>query len=104
MSRQEFDPARGRIKRTVLFHALEEGVVTAATLNRLTGLGVTELQGCLVRLRDAGMVGLVVKKVTPATGHRYNGHGLTPKGIEAAMQIDQSDVIFAKAELERANA
>ncbi len=99
MSRHEFNPARGRVKRTVLFHALEEGVVTASTLCALTGMRIASAQGALGRLREWGLMRWASKDVTPTTDQRFSGHALTVKGIEAAMQIDQSDVIFAKAEL-----
>lgn len=98
MSRHEFNPARGRVKRTVLFHALEEGVVTASTLCALTGLGLASAQGALVRLREGGLMRWASKDVTPTTEHRHSGHALTTKGMEAALQIDKSEVIFASAE------
>lgn len=95
MSRQEFNPARGRVKRTVLFHALEEGVVTASTLRTLTGLSMASTQGALIRLRECGLVRGTTAEITPTTDRRFSGHALTYKGIEAAMQIDKSEVIFA---------
>lgn len=104
MSRQEFNPSRGRIKRTVLFHALEEGVVTASTLRTLTGLSTDSMQGALIRLRNDGLLNWAADEVMPTTDRRVSGHALTPKGIEAALQIDQSEVIFAAVETEGAPA
>lgn len=98
MSRQEYDPSRGRIKRTVLFHTMEEGVVTASTLTALTGLSTDSTQGALIRLREAGLLGWAADEVMPTTDRRVSGHALTKKGIEAALRIDPSEVIFAKAE------
>ena len=53
---QDDNPNRGRVKRTVLFHALEEGVVTAATLHKLTGLGEFSTSSSLKRLRECGLM------------------------------------------------
>lgn len=96
---------RGRMKRTVLFHTLEEGVVTASTLAKLIGRDVLSVRDCLARMRDAGLLQWTSRDVTPTSDRRFTGHSLTPKGIEAALTVDKTEVLFAvEAEAEGATA
>lgn len=95
---QDNNPNRGRVKRTVLFHALEEGVVTAATLHKLTGLSIVSVVSSLDRLRESGLMRWAPRKVTPTTDRRFGGHGLTARGVEAALLVDARDVVFAAVE------
>lgn len=97
---QDNNATRGRVKRTILFHTLEEGVVTAATLNALTGLSVLAARDGLARMRESGLVQWAKHAVTPTTDRRFSGHALTAKGIEAAMTVDRAEVIFVTAEME----
>ena len=96
---QDDNATRGRIKRTILFHLLEEGVVTATTLHALTGLSVLAARDGLTRMRDSGLVQWAAREVTPTTDRRFSGHALTEKGIEAAMTVERAEVVFAAAEM-----
>lgn len=93
-------PNCGRVKRTVLFHALEEGVVTVATLQKLTGLSIFRVRYSLERLCESGLMHWVSREVTPSTDRRFSGHGLTAKGIEAALLVDPADVLFSAEKME----
>ena len=100
MSRQEFYPSRGRVKRTVLYHALEEGVVTATTLSMLTGLQPKDIRGAFHRTRCLGLMEPAPREVTPYVDRLVKGYCLTPKGMEAALLIDKAEVVFATLEME----
>jgi hypothetical protein len=95
MSRREFNPSRGHIKRTVLFHTMEEGVVTAATLHALTGLQPECLRSAFQRTRCLGLIEPAPREVTPYVDRLVRGYCLTAKGIEAALLVEKSEVIFA---------
>ena len=91
---------RGRVKRTVLYHALEEGVVTAPTLSVLTGLSNQRAREGLIRTRNNGLIQPAMREVTPYLGRHVKGYCLTPKGMEAALLVDKADVVFATVAME----
>lgn len=95
MSQHEYNPTRGHMKRSVLFHTLEEGVVTASTLSKLTDRDVLAIRDCLARMRDSGLLQWTARDVTPTSDRRFTGHALTQKGIEAALTVDKTEVLFA---------
>ena len=94
------NPTRGRVKRTVLFHALEEGVVTVPTLSVLTGLQPKDIRGAFHRTRCLGLMEPAPREVTPYVDRLVKGYCLTPKGMEAALLVDKADVVFATVEME----
>lgn len=91
---------RGRVKRTVLFHALEEGVVTVPTLSVLTGLQPKDIRGAFHRTRCLGLMEPAPREVTPYVDRLVKGYCLTPKGMEAALLVDKAEVVFATVEME----
>ena len=78
--------------------------IAALDLSALTGLRMIAAQGALIRLREDGLLDWAAAEVMPTTDRRVSGHALTPKGIEAALQIEKSDVMFAAVEAETEGA
>lgn len=105
MSQHEYNPTRGHMKRSVLFHTLEEGVVTASSPAKLIGRDVLSVRDCLARMRHVGLLQWTSRDVMPTSDRRFTGHALTQKGIEAALTVDKTKVLFAvEAEAEGAAA
>jgi hypothetical protein len=92
----------GYVQRTILWHALEEGVVTAGTLQVLSGCSIEALKQALGRMASTGLMRMAPLACTPVTGRRFTGYSLTKRGIDAAMLINEADVEFATIEEEAA--
>lgn len=88
----------GYLQRTILWHALEEGVVTAGTLQVLSGCNLETIKQALGRMASSGLTQWAPLACTPVTGRRFTGYSLTRKGINAALDIKKADVEFAKEE------
>ena len=97
---QDNNANSGRVRRTVLYHALQEGVVTAATLHTLTGLRPEYLRSAFHRTCCIGLMEPAPREVTPYVDRYVKGYRLTAKGIETAVLVDKSRVIFADASTE----
>lgn len=88
----------GPVQRAVLWHTLNEGVVTADSLAALTGGSITAAKTGLARMAHFGFTQVAPARLTPRTDRRFIGYSLTPKGIEAALRIDAARVQMAPVE------
>ena len=96
----------GILRRSVLWHLLEEGTATNAELIDLIG-GSSEkaLSPCLAVLRVRNLV--QVTQGMPERRRSVKGalpklYGLTPAGIQEALQIDHADVRIANPNTQEA--
>ena len=96
--------ATGYATRTVLWHALNEGTVTAATVAGLSGISAANLNQCMLDMANKGLLNIVPTALAPASERRYRAYGLTPKGMETALLINEADVEFAKPDATEATA
>jgi hypothetical protein len=88
----------GYVQRTILWHTLEEGVVTAGMLQVLSGCDLEALKQALGRMAISGLTQWAPLACTPVTGRRFTGYSLTRRGIEAALKINKANVGFAQEE------
>ena len=89
----------GYATRTILWHALNEGVVSSETLVRLSGVCVVVLRDALRRMQLRGLIAPVPRALRLSADSRCVSHGLTPKGIEVALLVDIARVQMAEPEL-----
>jgi DNA-binding MarR family transcriptional regulator len=81
---------RGYIRRAVLWHLMEEGVLGMAALEVQTGCLRQAVVQATASLRKLGLVAYVQPE--PEGDHRVRTLALTPSGIEMALTIDRSDL------------
>lgn len=80
---------RGYIRRAVLWHLMEEGVLGMAALEVQIGCPRQSVVQATASLRKLALVAYV--QPGPGEDQRVRTLALTPSGIEMALTIDQSD-------------
>lgn len=78
-------------RTSVLWHTMQEGTVTVKKLSGLTGWTILHTRDAIVKSVDKALLQRLHPRKNPAE------YGLTPMGIERALEIDARHVEFADA-------
>lgn len=84
---------RGYVRVSMLALLLDEGVASRPKLSRLIGCSANSAWSAMESLVADGLAQLA--PADPSVKSTLPVYGLTPKGIEAAMCVDPSDVEHA---------
>lgn len=79
-------------RNSVLWHTMQEGTVTVKKLAELTGWNILQTRDALTKTTDKALLNRLHPRKNPAE------YGLTPMGIEQALQVNARHVEFASSE------